>query len=85
MKLKGLTEVECHIYSDKKYFEKYLESFINTEFMITQEKKSFIWEQGNIINRISERLILKKLQEIDSNDYIDAIEKLQKQYFMEMI
>lgn len=76
MKLKGLTGVECHLYSDKKYFEKYVESFMKTGFKITQEKKSFIWEKGNIINRVSERLVFKKLQEIDSNDYIDAIEKV---------
>jgi ribosomal protein S18 acetylase RimI-like enzyme len=76
IKLKGFTEVDCHLYSDKKYFEKYVESFIKTGFKITQEKKSFIWEKGNIINRVSKRLVFKKLQEINSNDYIDAIEKV---------
>jgi hypothetical protein len=78
MKLKGLTGVECHLYSDKKYFEKYVEIFMKNGFNITQEKKSFIWEKANTINinRVSERLVFKKLQEVDSNDYIDAIEKV---------
>lgn len=76
MKLNGFTNVECHLYSNKNYFQKYVQIFMKNYFKITQEKKSFVWEKGNIITRISDRLFFKSLQEIDSNEYIDVIEKV---------
>lgn len=74
MKSEGFKRVGCHIYSDKNAFEKYVQTFIKIGFNITQEKKSFVWEKGNYINKISGNLFLKSLQEVNSEEYIDAIE-----------
>lgn len=76
MRLKGFSKVECHLYSDKINYKKYVESFIKSGFSITQEKKSFIWEKGSIINKRSERLLFKSLQESNTEEYIAAIEKV---------
>lgn len=76
MKTEGFKKVRCHIYSDKNAFEKYVQTFIKIGFNITQEKKSFVWEKGNYINKISENLFLKSLQEVSSEKYIDAIEQV---------
>ncbi|WP_055669572.1 GNAT family N-acetyltransferase [Desnuesiella massiliensis] len=76
MKSEGFKRVGCHIYSDKNAFEKYVQTFIKVGFDVTQEKKSFVWEKGNYINKISEKLFLKSLQEVNSEEYINAIEQV---------
>ena len=76
MKEEGFTRVGCHLYSDKKDFTKYIEGFMKAGFKVTQEKKSFIWEEGNIVNKPSGRLTFKGLEDMDSEEFIDAIEKV---------
>lgn len=73
---KGLTRVECHLYSDKDYFQEYVDTFIKSGFKSIQEKMSFIWEKGNIINNKTTRLQFKSLQKVGSEEFINAIEKV---------
>ncbi|WP_291576342.1 GNAT family N-acetyltransferase [Clostridium sp. UBA4548] len=75
MKVKGFNNVECHLYSDKNNFQQYVKALTSVEFKVTQEKKSFVWEEG-IINSLSGDLYFSTLEQIGSNEFINAIEKV---------
>lgn len=75
MKLQGFNEVQFNIYSDKKYFQKYVDLFLKIGFSITQKKESFVWN-NSIINKLPKRLHFKSLKETGTENFINAIEKV---------
>ncbi|MPM78189.1 hypothetical protein SDC9_125200 [bioreactor metagenome] len=75
MKLQGFNNVECHLYSDKNNFQQYVRALTSLNFKITQEKKSFIWEE-EIINSLSGDVYFSTLGQVGSRKFINAIEKV---------
>lgn len=75
MKVKEFNNVECHLYSDKNNFQQYVKALTEVEFKVTQEKKSFVWEE-EVINSLSGDLYFSTLEQVGSNEYINAIEKV---------
>lgn len=74
--LKEFSKIECHLYSDKIDFDQYVDMLIKNGFKIDQEKKSFVWQAGIVIDRPQKRLHFKSLEEITSDKYIDAIRQV---------
>lgn len=75
MKSNGFNEVQCHLYSDRTNFQKYVNMLTENAFKITQEKKSFVWQEDGF-NKLSKKLIFKSLSEVTFDEYIDVIEKV---------
>lgn len=75
LKSQGFKKVVCHIYSDKTGYERYIEKFLENGFCVTQEKKSYVWNE-NIINERKNRLIFKNLNHVTEREYIAAIEQV---------
>lgn len=75
MKLNGFNQVECHLYSDKNNFQRYVKALTAVDFKITQEKKSFVWEEG-VINSLLGDLYFSTLGQVGSREFINAIEKV---------
>lgn len=75
MKVKEFNNVECHLYSDKNNFQQYVKALTAVEFKVTQEKKSFVWEE-EVINSLLGDLYFSTLEQVGSNEFINAIEKV---------
>ncbi|KYH31772.1 acetyltransferase (GNAT) family protein [Clostridium tepidiprofundi DSM 19306] len=84
MRSKGFAKVGCNLYSDKDNFQKYVEMLINQGFVITQKKKSFVWERSSYQCTMQHntevgggRLSFRSLRELGSYEcYIDAIRQV---------
>lgn len=75
MKVKEFNNVECHLYSDKNNFQQYVKALTAVEFKVTQEKKSFVWEE-EVINSLLGDLYFSTLEQVGSQEFINAIEKV---------
>lgn len=76
--LKTFSKVECHLYSNKVDFDKYVDILIKNGFKVAQEKKSFMWEVDTV-NRLQKGVHFKNMEEIATDKYIDAIRQVTEQ------